>query len=31
MGNGNWATAPLYAPKVLGIYFDMVAFAARQN
>ena len=25
MGNGNWATDPGYAPKVLGIYFEMVA------
>lgn len=31
MGNGNWASAPEYAPKVLGIYFEMVAFAARRN
>ncbi|MEX1006827.1 MAG: glucosaminidase domain-containing protein [Acidimicrobiia bacterium] len=31
MGNGNWATSPVYAPKVLGIYFEMVAFAARRN
>lgn len=30
MGNGNWATAPEYAPKVLGLYFDMLAFAARK-
>src|SRR6185295_6805472 len=28
MGNGNWATAAEYAPKVLGMYFEMVAFAA---
>ncbi|HXY94151.1 MAG TPA: glucosaminidase domain-containing protein [Acidimicrobiia bacterium] len=31
MGNGNWATAPEYAPKVLGIYFDMLAFAAHRT
>ena len=31
MGNGNWATAPEYAPKVLGIYFEMVAFAAQRK
>jgi hypothetical protein len=31
MGNGNWATAAGYAPRVLGLYFDMVAFAARQD
>jgi hypothetical protein len=31
MGNGNWASSTEYAPKVLGIYFDMVAFAARRN
>jgi hypothetical protein len=30
MGNGNWATAAEYAPKVLGMYFEMVAFAARK-
>jgi hypothetical protein len=30
MGNGNWATAAEYAPKVLGMYFEMVAFAARR-
>jgi hypothetical protein len=29
MGNGNWATSTEYAPRVLGIYFEMVAFAAR--
>ena len=29
MGNGNWATSTEYSPKVLGIYFDMVAFADR--
>jgi predicted nucleic acid-binding Zn-ribbon protein len=31
MGNGNWATSTEYAPKVLGIYFEMVAFAARNG
>jgi peptidoglycan hydrolase CwlO-like protein len=31
MGNGNWATDPTYASKVLVIYFDMVTFAARRN
>ena len=31
MGNGNWATAAGYAPRVLGLYFDMVAFTARQD
>ena len=30
MGNGNWATDPEYAPKVLGLYFEMVSFAARR-
>ncbi len=30
MGNGNWATAPEYAPRVLGLYFEMVAVAARK-
>jgi hypothetical protein len=30
MGNGNWATAPEYAPKVLGLYFEMVASANRK-
>ncbi len=30
MGNGNWATAAEYAPRVLGLYFEMVAFAARK-
>ena len=30
MGNGNWASAPEYAPKVLGLYFDMLTFAARK-
>ena len=27
MGNGNWAAAPDYAPKVLSVYNDMRAFA----
>jgi hypothetical protein len=31
MGNGNWATDPTYASKVLTIYFDMVTFAARRT
>ncbi len=31
MGNGNWATSTEYAPKVLGIYFEMVAFAAKTD
>jgi hypothetical protein len=31
MGNGNWATDPGYAPKVLIIYFEMVSFAAKHN
>ncbi|HEY7105335.1 MAG TPA: hypothetical protein VH986_02935 [Acidimicrobiia bacterium] len=30
MGNGNWATATEYAPHVLGLYFEMVAFANRK-
>jgi len=30
MGNGNWATAAEYAPRVLGLYFEMVAAAARK-
>jgi peptidoglycan hydrolase CwlO-like protein len=28
MGNGNWATDPGYAIKVLTVYFQMLAFAA---
>jgi hypothetical protein len=28
MGNGNWATDPYYAGKVLGTYARMLAFAA---
>jgi hypothetical protein len=31
MGNGNWATASGYAPRVLSIYFEMVAFAANRT
>ena len=31
MGNGNWATDPIYAPKVLLIYFEMVNFAAHRT
>ena len=31
MGNGNWATDPGYAQKVLDVYFQMVSFAARQS
>jgi hypothetical protein len=31
MGNGNWATSTEYSPKVLGIYFEMVAFATRRT
>ena len=31
MGNGNWATDPGYAQKVLTIYFQMVSFAARHS
>jgi hypothetical protein len=27
MGNGNWATDPVYAPKVLSLYARMVAWA----
>jgi len=28
MGNGNWATDPGYALKVLTVYFQALAFAA---
>jgi hypothetical protein len=28
MGNGNWATDPNYAGKVLTVYFEMLAFTA---
>jgi hypothetical protein len=31
MGNGNWATDPGYAQKVLTIYFQMVSFAAKRS
>jgi Mannosyl-glycoprotein endo-beta-N-acetylglucosaminidase len=31
MGNGNWATDPGYALKVLTIYFQMVSFAAKHG
>jgi hypothetical protein len=31
MGNGNWATDPGYAQKVLTIYFQMVSFAAKHS
>jgi peptidoglycan hydrolase CwlO-like protein len=31
MGNGNWATDPVYAHKVLTIYFQMVSHAAKQG
>jgi Mannosyl-glycoprotein endo-beta-N-acetylglucosaminidase len=31
MGNGNWATDPGYAQKVLTVYFQMVSFAARHR
>ncbi len=31
MGNGNWATDPTYASKVLVIYFDMITFAAKRS
>jgi flagellum-specific peptidoglycan hydrolase FlgJ len=31
MGNGNWATDPGYAQKVLIIYFEMVSFAAKHD
>jgi hypothetical protein len=30
MGNGNWATDPGYAQKVLTVYFQMVSFAAKR-
>ncbi|MET0894225.1 MAG: glucosaminidase domain-containing protein [Acidimicrobiia bacterium] len=30
MGNGNWATDPGYAPKVLTLYFQLLAYATRQ-
>ena len=28
MGKGHWATDPFYATKVIGIYIQMVAYAA---
>jgi len=31
MGNGNWATDPGYAQKVLTTYFQMVAYAAQHE
>ncbi len=31
MGNGNWATDPGYAQKVLTVYFQMVSFAAKNS
>jgi peptidoglycan hydrolase CwlO-like protein len=31
MGNGNWATDPGYANKVLTVYFQMVSFAAKHS
>jgi Mannosyl-glycoprotein endo-beta-N-acetylglucosaminidase len=31
MGNGNWATDPGYAQKVLTVYFQMVSFAAKRH
>ena len=31
MGNGNWATDPGYAQKVLIVYFQMVSFAAKHS
>jgi hypothetical protein len=31
MGNGNWATDPGYAQKVLTVYFQMVSYAAKHN
>jgi hypothetical protein len=31
MGNGNWATDPGYAQKVLTVYFQMVSFAAKSS
>jgi len=30
MGNGNWATDPVYAPKVIGLYTRMVVWANGQ-
>jgi hypothetical protein len=31
MGNGNWASDPMYASKVLVVYFDMITFAAKRS
>jgi hypothetical protein len=31
MGNGNWATDPNYAMKVLGVYFQMLSWATRHG
>jgi len=31
MGNGNWATDPGYAQKVLVVYFQIVSFAAKHS
>jgi peptidoglycan hydrolase CwlO-like protein len=31
MGNGNWATDPGYAQKVLTVYFQMVSYVAKRN
>ena len=31
MGNGNWATDPGYAQKVLTVYFQMVSYAAKHS
>jgi hypothetical protein len=28
MGGGNWATDPVYAPKVIGMFTNMLAYAA---
>ena len=30
MGNGNWATDPGYAPKVLSLYFELMSHATRR-
>jgi hypothetical protein len=31
MGNGNWATDPGYAQKVLTVYFQLVSYAAQHS
>ena len=31
MGDGNWATDPDYSPKVLTLYFQLMAFATRRT